>query len=76
MKITTAYTEAYLQYGKEILSTPLHDSLQQKIIELLPSNFNGEDIGSPNCSYSDQLVQKAAEMGKQGKFVVVDPYPL
>lgn len=53
MKLSTEYTETYVQYGKDIASTPLHDVLMQKIVQLLPSNFYGEEIGSPNCSYSD-----------------------
>ena len=36
MELSTAYTESYVQYGKDIAATPLHDSLKEKIIELLP----------------------------------------
>lgn len=69
------YIEAYHNYGKDILISPLHLQLKPKIVSLLPSNYRALDVGSDNCVFADDVAKEAEAAGKKGEIVVIDPFP-
>lgn len=66
MEMGHDYIEAYHSYGKDILTSPLHDKLKPKIISLLPNDFYALDIGSANFIFADDVTKDAESAGKKG----------
>jgi len=72
MNLSQKYTNAYVTNGKCIVSDrDVEDQFLNKIVECLPGDYLGVDIGACDGEFGEKIMRK-----KAGKILSIDPYPV